>query len=133
MGTLAGAEQIYIMPTSWKDAPWWSDAQLESVQAILDVVKRTYNVDENRVALAGVSDGATLVYYFAMRSLTPFACFLALNGDPLVMQNPTIGLEGCLFPQNLLNLAFFIVNGALDPLYPTEVVEPFINHLRRSG
>ena len=59
IGALAGAEQIYVMPASWKDAPWWNTSQVENMRAIVDTVKRTYNVDENRVVLAGVSDGAT--------------------------------------------------------------------------
>ena len=28
IGALAGAEQIYIMPYAWNDAPWWSDDQV---------------------------------------------------------------------------------------------------------
>ena len=56
---LAGAEQIYIMPAGWSDAPWWSDAQAGSLRAILEDVKREYNVDENRVVVSGVSDGGT--------------------------------------------------------------------------
>ena len=51
----------------WADAPWWSDAQLENLRSILDHLKRTYNVDENRVVVSGVSDGGTGAYYFAMR------------------------------------------------------------------
>jgi predicted esterase len=133
IGALAGAEQIYVMPASWRDAPWWSDAQLQNVRVILDTLKRTYNVDENRIALAGVSDGATAAYYFAMRDATPFSSFLALNGHPLVLTNPSIVRNANLFPQNLLNKPLFIINGALDLLYPTEVVEPFINRMRRAG
>src|SRR5207302_4779 len=59
--------------------------------------------------------------------------FLALNGDPLVLQNPSIGRDGDLFPQNLLNRPFFIVNGAMDPLYPAYIEEPFITHMKRGG
>ena len=80
IGPLAGAEQIYIIPTSWRDAPWWSAVQEDNINAILDGVKRPYNVDENPVVLAGVSDGATAAYYFAMRDTTPFASVLPLNG-----------------------------------------------------
>jgi predicted esterase len=133
IGALAGAEQIYVMPASWRDAPWWSDAQLQNLRAILDALKRTYNVDENRIALAGVSDGGTALYYYAMRDPTPYASFLALNGFPLVLANPSIAGSANLFPQNLLNRPFFIINGALDLLYPTELVEPFINRMRRAG
>ena len=62
-------------------------SQLENLDAILDTVKRTYNVDENRVVLSGVSDGATGLYYVAMRDTTPFASFLPLNGFMMVLAN----------------------------------------------
>src|SRR4051812_9121370 len=57
IGALAGAEQIYILPYAWSEAPWWREEQIENIATILDMVKRRYNVDENRVALSGVSDG----------------------------------------------------------------------------
>jgi hypothetical protein len=131
--TLPGAEQIYVMPTSWRDAPWWSRVQLENVDAILDSVKRTYNVDENHVAAAGVSDGATGLYYVAMRDTTPFASFLPLNGFMMVLANDRVGVDAELFPTNLLNKPLFVVNGGEDPLYPIRLVEPYIGHLRGSG
>src|ERR1051325_10888249 len=89
--TLKGAEQFYIMPTAWRDAPWWSRAQVANIDGILDSVKRTYNVDENHVALAGVSDGATGVYYYAMRDTTPFSSFVSLNGFLMVLANESVG------------------------------------------
>ena len=39
--TLRGDEQIYVMPTSWRDAPWWTDAQIDNLRSILDTLKRT--------------------------------------------------------------------------------------------
>jgi hypothetical protein len=132
-GTLEGAEQIYVRPTAWRDAPWWSRAQVENVDAILDSVKRLYNVDENRIVLAGVSDGASGLYYFAMRDTTPFASFLPLNGSLMVLANDRLGIDAELFPTNLLNKPFFIVNGGQDPLYPIRGVQPYIDHLRDSG
>ncbi len=132
-GVLEGAEQIYVLPTAWRDAPWWSRAQLENLNAILDSVKRTYNVDENRVVLSGVSDGATGLYYVAMRETTPFASFLPLNGFMMVLANDQLAIDSELFPTNLLNKPFFIVNGGQDPLYPIRHVQPFVDHLRDSG
>ena len=131
--TLEGAEQIYVMPVAWRDAPWWGRAQVENVDAILDGLKRTYNVDENRVVLAGVSDGATGLYYFAMRDTTPFASFLPLNGHMMVLANDRLGLDSELFPTNLLNKPLFVVNGGQDPLYPIRSVEPYVEHLRAGG
>ena len=130
---LAGAEQIYVMPYAWKDAPWWSVRQTENLRAVLDVVKRTYNVNENRVVLAGVSDGGTGAYYAAMRDTTPYASFLPLNGFIKVLDNEVADAEGDLFPNNLRNKPLFIVNGGRDPMYPTSVVDPYVEHLKGGG
>jgi len=132
-GRLAGAEQIYLMPYAWRDAPWWSGRQVDNLRAILDLVKRTYNVDENRVVLSGVSDGGTGAYYLAMRETTLFASFLPLNGFILVLKNETADADGDLFPNNLRNKPLFIVNGGRDPMYPASMVDPFIEHLKRDG
>jgi hypothetical protein len=130
-GRLAGAEQIYVLPQAWNEAPWWSEVQLENLRAILDTVKHTYNVDENRVVVSGVSDGGTGAYYVAMRDPTPYASFLPLNGYVLVLASESGGVVGDLFPGNLRNRPFFVVNGGRDPLYPTSAVEPSLEQLRK--
>jgi hypothetical protein len=130
---LSGAEQIYVMPSAWRDAPWWSSRQVANLQAILDLVKRTYNVDENRVVLSGVSDGGTGVYYTAMRDTTPYASFLPLNGFIMVLRNEMFADDADVFPANLTNKPLFIVNGGRDPLYPTSIVDPYVAQLKDGG
>src|SRR4029078_4177664 len=44
IGALAGAEQIYVIPYAWADAPWWSDDQVSNLVEIIDATKRQYNV-----------------------------------------------------------------------------------------
>jgi hypothetical protein len=132
IGALAGAEQIYIIPYAWADAPWWNDVQIDNLDTILDTVKRTYNVDENRVVLCGVSDGGTGAFYVAMRDTTPFASFLPLNGNMMVLRSEDVRLVD-LFPNNLRNKPFFGVNGARDPLYPAEYVAQYVEHVRKKG
>jgi len=130
---LAGDDQIYVMPSGWREAPWWSDRQVASLRAILEDVKRDYNVDENRVFLSGVSDGATGLYYVAAHDTTPYAALLPLNGFYFVLLNPELGLRGPIFLNNLRNKPFFVVNGGRDPLYPTSAVEPSLEQLRKGG
>jgi poly(3-hydroxybutyrate) depolymerase len=130
---LAGAEQIYISPAGWSEAPWWSDQQVASLRAILEDVKRDYNVDENRVVVSGVSDGGTGAYYVAMRDTTPYASFLPLNGYVLVLRSPELAIRGDLFLNNLRNKPLYIVNGGRDPLYPVDAVQPSIVHLHAGG
>ncbi len=132
IGALAGAEQIYVLPYAWDEEPWWGDDQILNLNAIIDTLKRTYNIDENRVVLSGVSDGATGSYYIAMHDTTPFASFLPLNGFILVLANGEID-DGRTFPNNLLNKPLFVVNGGQDPLYPIRLVEPFTRHLMSNG
>lgn len=133
IGSLAGAGQIYVLPVGWSNAVWWSESQVRNLDAILDDLKRRYNVDENRVVLAGVSDGATATYYFAMRDTTPFAAFLPLNGFIKVLANESLDLRAEMFPTNLRNKPWFVVNGGQDPLYPTAAVEPYLMHFKAGG
>jgi hypothetical protein len=132
IGPLAGAEQIYILPTSWADAMWWNPSQIDNLRTILDTVKRTYNVDENRVAVSGVSDGGTGAYYIAMKDTTSYASFLPLNGSIMVLRSEDLAV-GDLFPTNLRNKPFFVVNGGRDPLYPASYVGPAVLHLKEKG
>jgi dienelactone hydrolase len=103
-----------------------------NLAAIVDRVKRLYNVDENRVVLSGVSDGATGALYVAMRETTPFASILPLNGYIMVLALRDID-DGLIFANNLRNKPLFAVNGGRDPLYPTRVVDPYIDHLKKGG
>src|SRR5581483_6227294 len=112
VGALAGAEQIYVIPYAWADAPWWSDDQTLNLVEILDAVKRRY--------------------YVAMRETTPFAAFLPLNGYLLVLAARDID-DGLIFPTNLRNKPIFAVNGGRDPLYPTRIVDPSVEHLQQGG
>jgi hypothetical protein len=130
---LAGDDQIYVMPSGWAQEPWWSDDQVASLRAILDDIKRDYNIDENRVFLSGVSDGATGLYYIATHDTTPYAAFLPLNGYVLVLRSPELEIRSSIFLNNLRNKPFFIVNGGRDPLYPIQLVEPAIRHLSDGG
>jgi hypothetical protein len=132
IGALAGdAPQFYVVPFAWDAAPWWSNDQLLNLREIIDTVKRRYNIDENRIVLSGVSDGGTGAYYAAMRDTTPFASFLPLNGFWGVLASHDLDVDGPMFPGNLRNKPFFIVNGERDPLYPTTIVEPAIAHYRK--
>lgn len=132
IGTLAGAEQFYVIPYAWDKSPWWSDDQVLNLSTIIDSLKRSYNIDENRVVLAGVSDGATGAYYIAMRDATPYASILPLNGFIMVLANEEID-DGRTFPNNLRNKPLFVINGGRDRLYPTSIVEPYTRHFMANG
>ena len=133
IGNMAGADgQFYVIPYAWNDEPWWSDDQVLNLRAIVDALKRKYNIDENRVVVSGVSDGGTGAYYIAMRDTTPYASFLPLNGYIMVLANGEID-DGLNFPNNLRNKPLFVINGGKDRLYPISIVEPYTRHLMKNG
>jgi predicted esterase len=126
-------DRISVFPASWIDAPWWRQSQIDNVDAILDELGRTYNIDENRVHLFGLSDGATGAYYFALRWTTPWASYLPFIGHAAVLANRKESVEGQLHAANLANRPLFIVNGGLDPLYSPASVIPYIRLFEQAG
>ena len=133
-GRLPGTgDEIYVLPNAWPQSMWWSGSQVDNISAILDRLKRVYNVDDNRVYMTGISDGGTGLYFFAFRASTPFASFLPLNGHMLVLANSNVGTDGDMFPGNAANKPFFAVNGGRDRLYPAAGVKPFMDGLERLG
>ncbi|MDH4064771.1 MAG: hypothetical protein OEW19_10265, partial [Acidobacteriota bacterium] len=99
---LPGEEAIYVQPTGHAGAEWWHLNQFEHMVALLDRVKRSYNVDENLVYLTGVSDGATGAYFYAMKLSTPFSAFMPLNGNMRVLSSPGTRANGQLHAGNMI-------------------------------
>lgn len=130
---IQGEEAIYLQPRGHGRAEWWHLNQFENIVALLDRVKRAYNIDENLVYMTGVSDGATGAYFYAMKLTTPFSAFLPLNGNMRVLATPSTRANGQLYAGNLVNKPLFIVNGGRDPLYPLSAVQPHVAMLSAAG
>jgi poly(3-hydroxybutyrate) depolymerase len=126
-------DRIAIVPASWAGSMWWHASQVENLDAILREVKRTYNVDEDRVCLIGISDGGTGAWFFAFRSPTPWASFVSLVGSPGVLANPETGADGALFVPNLNQKSLLAINGSEDHLYPAEVQRPLMDFIEQFG
>jgi dienelactone hydrolase len=129
----SGVEEIQVFPNGWVRALWWSATQVDNLARILDRLKRTYNIDENRVYLTGASDGGTGAYYVAFRDPTAWASFLPLLGNMLVLGTPSVRADGEIYPGNAVNRPIYVVNTGRDRLYPAHVVELYVDHLRKLG
>jgi dienelactone hydrolase len=129
----SGVEEIVVHPIGSVRSLWWSATQADNLARILDRLKRTYNIDEDRVYLTGTSDGGTGVYYMAFRDPTPWASFLPLIGDMMVLASPGTRTDGEIFPGNAVNKPLYIVNTGRDRLYPAHVTQVSVDHLRTLG
>lgn len=126
-------DAVVVIPSGWSESLWWQDSQIENLNGILQDLKRIYNLDENKVFLLGISDGATGVYYQGLKATTPWAAFLPLNGHPTVLANPATEADGDIHVTNLRNKPLFVINGDEDPLYPTSSVVPFMRLFQEAG
>jgi predicted esterase len=122
--------RIIVIPFAWAEAYWWQDSQSENIPAILNELKATYNVDENRVTMTGISDGGTGAYFFAFKQPTQWAAFLPYIGHPGVLRSKQSGGGYRLYFENLMNKPLYIVNGENDRLYPAESLRSFIQILQ---
>ena len=123
-------DRITVVPASWTGAFWWEDNQADNLAGILRELKQSYNIDDNRAYLAGVSDGGTGAYFFAFKQPSDWAVFLPYIGHPGVLRNSQSGPGHQLYFENLKNKPLYIVNGEDDPLYPVSSVQPFIDILK---
>jgi predicted esterase len=130
---VTGHDRIAVVPASWGESLWWEASQVENLRGILSDLKRTYNVDENRVVVFGTSDGATGAYFLAFKDTTPWAAFLPFIGDPRVLLNPANRADGDVHLANLTNKPLFIVNAEEDRLYPVRQIIPFLGALENVG
>ncbi len=128
-----GHDRIAVLPLSWNESYWWQASQIENLRGILSELKRTYNVDENRINVFGSSDGGTGVYFLGFRDVTPWASFLPFIGYPGVLLNTQTGTDGQMHLANLTNKPFFIVSGETDRLYPARLMAPFLQAFEEVG
>jgi len=104
---------------------WWDTPVSAMVQTLLLEVLRTYNVDTNRVYLAGFSNGGTGSIELGARWPYRFAAIASLMGAGL--DTPS----GAKLPmQNLLDVPVLFVHGDKDPRIPPSASTRTYDELR---
>jgi poly(3-hydroxybutyrate) depolymerase len=130
---LPTAEQqgwLVLYPFGQDGATWWDRVGMGNIRNLIHTVKRRYNVDDDRVWMAGFSDGASAGFTWAMVEPNDFAAVVALNGHLGVGS-----LDGDLplYAVNLANTPIYAVTTYDDELYPSRVMRPTIEMALRAG
>src|SRR5262249_20919762 len=89
---------------------WWKPEVARRFDAVLQQVFERYNVDRDRVYIAGFSNGGTGALYMAEFWPQRFAAVVSLMGAGQCMAEVKQGLP------NLANLPILFVHGEKDPL-----------------
>jgi hypothetical protein len=121
---------LVLYPYGQAGATWWDRVGMANVNSLIRMVKRAYNVDDDRVWMEGFSDGASAGFSLAMVMPSDYAAIAALNGHIGVGS-----LDGDLplYARNLANTPMYAVTTKDDELYPSSRMRPTIEMARRAG
>ncbi len=121
---------LLLYPFGQDGAAWWDTNGIDNVLQLLREVKREANVDDDRVWLAGFSDGATGALAQAMLVPTDYAAVIAANGH-LAGANIDGNLPTYVRP--LVNVPVLAINTNDDPLFPTRKMRPLLAMAQAAG
>jgi len=108
---------------------WWSDESEELVRLLIDETLDRFNVDTNRVYLAGFSNGGTGTYIYAAQWADRLAAAVSLEGaGPFV--GPGVSLPA---PGGVDRLPFLFVHGDRDRVISVEHSRGSVKALRREN
>ena len=114
---------VVIGPSTYDRVGWDAPACRELVHHALEVAKQHYNVDENRVWIAGDSDGGRGTYALLETGATFFGAAVPVIGAP----------GGVTRFLNLKNVPLFAINGETDQTFPVDHVRPLVEGMQALG
>lgn len=135
---------IVVAPTGFGQVMWRWMGEKDVLDVLADV-QRNYSVDDERIVLAGVSNGGVGTYTIGMRHAWRFSQVQAMAGAPSWLQylgnrmteterREAQRLSGIHLAENSVNTVFRYYHGRSDtgPMRP-HYVEEFTRHLRSLG
>jgi hypothetical protein len=114
---------IVVGPSTYDGVEWGDPACRALVMHALDHVRTHFNVDENRVWIAGDSDGGRGTYAIAETFAHFFGAAVPVIGAP--------GGVNCFL--NFRNLPWFAINGGKDSIFKIEHVRESIEGMKAAG
>ena len=119
-----------LFPFGQAGATWWDDVGMANIRNLVRTVKREFNIDDDRVWLAGFSDGASGAFAHAMLAPSDYAAFIAFNGHMGVAS-----LDGELptYAPNMAATPVFATTTFDDALYPSRKMRATIEMAREAG
>ena len=114
---------IVVGPSTYDRVEWGTPACRGLIHHTLEVLKQYFNIDEDRVFLAGDSDGGRGTYALLETETTFFAAAVPVIGSP----------GGVTRYANLRNLPIFAINGETDSIFKIDGVRRAVEGMQASG
>jgi len=120
---------ILVSPTS-RGGTWslqGPDVDTANLHAIVEHVRELWAVDERRILLTGMSDGATFSLVTGLQEGSPFTHLAPISGTfhPVLLSGSD--------PARVRNLPVYLVHGALDWMFPVDVAQMARDALAAAG
>jgi predicted esterase len=120
---------IFAAVSGEQGATWFDETGIKNILESLEYIRSHYNIDDDRVFLAGVSDGGSACYVSGSLYPDNFAGYIVCSGSPGLAR--VLGLP--FLPVNMKLRKWFVIHGGRDRLYPGEAVQPVIEGLAGQG
>lgn len=106
-------KKFAVLCPTYPMGAWWARPAEEMVLGLIDQVREKYNIDSDRVFLAGLSNGSIGAYMIGMFYPDRFAGLIPIAGSitPRYMH----------FLVNLRNTPVYMIQGAYDPIFPVQL------------
>ena len=114
---------IVVGPSTYDGVEWGTPACRALIHHAFDFLKMHFNVDENRVYIAGHSDGGRGAFALLESEATFFAAAVPVIGAP----------GGVRRFGNLRNVPIFAINGAKDTLFEIDKVREAMKAMEATG
>lgn len=122
---------IVVAPAGWWDSMWWTASQVDNFKYIMEDVKKTWNIHENRVLFMGNSDGAVAAWFYAFRYPDPWVFYTGYVGFPARLTNNSMRADGQMHLSNLEGQRFLLHNGVKDRIVDIEVVRKYLEVFKK--
>ena len=105
--------KVAVLCPTYPMGAWWARPAEEMVLNLIDETREKYNIDSERIFLAGLSNGAIGAYMIGMFYPDRFAGLIPIAGSitPRYMH----------FLVNLRNTPIYMIQGAHDPIFPIQL------------
>ncbi len=121
---------ISVFPFGQAGATWFDEVGMTNIRNLVRAVKRELNVDDDRVWMAGFSDGASAGFAHAMLAPSDYAAFVALNGH---MGVASLDFDQSTYAPSMSATPVFATTTFDDGLYPSHKMRRSIEMARDAG
>ncbi|UCC81266.1 MAG: hypothetical protein JSW64_07900 [Candidatus Zixiibacteriota bacterium] len=121
---------LVLFPFGQKGASWFDEVGMPNIMSLVRTAKVNFNIDDDRVYLSGLSDGASAAFLFAMTMPTDFAAFAALNGS---MGAGSGEGDFSTYAPNMANTHIYVTTANRDRYFPTAQMERTIAMAKKAG